>query len=182
MSLGITAPSGKDGSRERRMNNKCVPMLWLGFAAWIVLAPVVVSAGAGEERSPEGCTVIEVGRLATVDGSVFTSHTDYCSECRVHVVPGRTFKSGQPIAPSSPSTRASWTYPLFLRTTTTPVSARIQPAGSWTSSKSISISDGRRLSRTSMRPAIRWRRGSLRASARSKRRPWNSTRRTPLRP
>ena len=94
MSFGMTASLGKGGSRERRMNNKRVPMLWLGFAAWIVLAPAAASAGAGEERSPEGCTVIGVGRLATVDGSVFTSHTDCCSECRVYVVPGRTFKKG----------------------------------------------------------------------------------------
>jgi len=46
------------------------------------------------EKDPEGCTVIGVGRLATVDGSVFTSHTDCCSECRVHVVPGQTFPKG----------------------------------------------------------------------------------------
>ena len=76
------------------MNKKRVSSLWLVFVAWTVLAPAAASAGAGEERSPEGCTVIGVGRLATVDGSVFTSHTDCCSECRVHVVPGRTFKNG----------------------------------------------------------------------------------------
>lgn len=46
------------------------------------------------QEDPEGCTVIGVGKLATVDGSVFTSHTDCCSECRVHVVPGRTFPKG----------------------------------------------------------------------------------------
>ncbi len=46
----------------------------------------------GEE--PEGCTVIGVGRLATADGSVITSHTDCCSECRVHVVPAKTYPKG----------------------------------------------------------------------------------------
>lgn len=41
-----------------------------------------------------GCTVIGVGRLATADGSVISSHTDCCSECRVHVVPGKKHKKG----------------------------------------------------------------------------------------
>ncbi len=42
----------------------------------------------------EGCTVIGVGPGATVDGSVITSHTDCCSECRIQVIPGRTFPPG----------------------------------------------------------------------------------------
>ncbi len=42
----------------------------------------------------EGCTVIGVGRLASADGSVMTSHTDCCSECRIQVIPGRTFPKG----------------------------------------------------------------------------------------
>lgn len=42
----------------------------------------------------EGCTVIGVGPGATVDGSVITSHTDCCSECRIQVIPGRTFPKG----------------------------------------------------------------------------------------
>ena len=50
-----------------------------------------VPAGASDR---EGCTVIGVGRGATVDGSVLTSHTDCCSECRIQVVPGRTFPKG----------------------------------------------------------------------------------------
>lgn len=43
---------------------------------------------------PEGCTVIGAGRGATVDGSVITSHTDCCSECRIQVIPGRTYPKG----------------------------------------------------------------------------------------
>jgi dipeptidase len=42
----------------------------------------------------EGCTVIGAGRLATADGSVITSHSDCCSECRIQVIPGRTFPKG----------------------------------------------------------------------------------------
>ena len=47
-----------------------------------------------EPRKLESCTVIGAGRLATVDGSVITSHTDCCSECRIQVIPGRTYPKG----------------------------------------------------------------------------------------
>jgi dipeptidase len=40
------------------------------------------------------CTDIIVGKNASVDGSVITSHTGCCPECRVHVVPAQTFKKG----------------------------------------------------------------------------------------
>jgi dipeptidase len=40
------------------------------------------------------CTDIIVGKKASKDGSVITSHTGCGPECRVHVVPGRTFKKG----------------------------------------------------------------------------------------
>jgi len=46
------------------------------------------------DGDPEGCTVIGVGRLATADGSVITSHTDCCSECRVQVIPAKTHPPG----------------------------------------------------------------------------------------
>ena len=39
-----------------------------------------------------GCTDIIVGKDASVDGSVITSHTGSCSECRVHVVPAKKHK------------------------------------------------------------------------------------------
>jgi dipeptidase len=60
----------------------------------------------GEPRAPseqvsppapaagDGCTIISAGKDATVDGSVMTSHSDACSECRLHVVPGRAFPKG----------------------------------------------------------------------------------------
>jgi dipeptidase len=41
-----------------------------------------------------GCTDILVGKKASADGSVITSHTGAAPECRVHVVKGRTFKKG----------------------------------------------------------------------------------------
>jgi dipeptidase len=46
------------------------------------------------ENGLQSCTVIGVGKLASADGSVITSHTDCCSECRIQVVPGRTYPKG----------------------------------------------------------------------------------------
>jgi len=42
----------------------------------------------------DACTDIIVGKNASVDGSVITSHTGCCPECRVHVVPAQTFEKG----------------------------------------------------------------------------------------
>lgn len=42
----------------------------------------------------DACTDIIVGKDASVDGSVITSHTGCCNECRVHVVSAQTFKKG----------------------------------------------------------------------------------------
>ncbi len=41
-----------------------------------------------------GCTDIVVGKDASVDGSVITSHTGCAKDCRIHVVPAQTFKKG----------------------------------------------------------------------------------------
>ncbi|MFO7981611.1 MAG: C69 family dipeptidase [Candidatus Aminicenantes bacterium] len=42
----------------------------------------------------DACTDIVVGRAASADGSVITSHTGCCEECRVHVVPAQTYPPG----------------------------------------------------------------------------------------
>ncbi|MGB7294770.1 MAG: C69 family dipeptidase [Candidatus Aminicenantales bacterium] len=42
----------------------------------------------------DACTDIIVGKKASTDGSVMTSHTGCCPECRVHVVPAGTFEKG----------------------------------------------------------------------------------------
>jgi dipeptidase len=60
------------------------------FAAALILPGLLLAGGAKQE----GCTVIGAGRLATADGSVITSHSDCCSECRIQVVPGRTYPKG----------------------------------------------------------------------------------------
>jgi dipeptidase len=62
----------------------------IGFLGAIVLA----TGWAAGEDGKEGCTVIGVGRLASIDGSVLTSHTDCCSECRIQVIPGRVYPKG----------------------------------------------------------------------------------------
>ena len=49
------------------------------------------AAGAVDIAEGDGCTIISAGALATLDGSVITSQSDACSECRIHVVPGRAF-------------------------------------------------------------------------------------------
>ena len=40
------------------------------------------------------CTVIVVGKKASLDGSVITSHTDTCNNSRIFVVPGQVFPKG----------------------------------------------------------------------------------------
>jgi dipeptidase len=60
-------------------------------ASGAVAAAGLAGTFAGEG---DGCTIISAGKLATTDGSVITSQTDACSECRIHVVPGQTHAPG----------------------------------------------------------------------------------------
>jgi len=48
--------------------------------------------------SSRACTIIGVGRLASVDGSVIVSHTDCGPDSRIRVVPGQTYKPGEQAA------------------------------------------------------------------------------------
>ena len=65
-----------------------------------LMLALTCAAGIGSQtsipavNSDDACTDIVVGRLASKDGSVITSHTGACDECRVHVVKGRTFAKG----------------------------------------------------------------------------------------
>jgi len=72
---------------------KIMKLSTLAIALTLSIASVPLGA-AGRPGFPEGCTVIGVGRLASSDGSVMTSHTDCCSECRIQVIPGRTYSKG----------------------------------------------------------------------------------------
>jgi dipeptidase len=68
------------------------------FISGICCLFFVFLAISGPERNEseyfpvDSCTDIIVGKDASVDGSVITSHTGCCPECRVHVVPAQTFK------------------------------------------------------------------------------------------
>lgn len=65
---------------------------------WLILGVLICTMAVPARQTEEGvqgCTVIGVGKMATLDGSVITSHTDCCSECRVHVVPGKKHKKGE---------------------------------------------------------------------------------------
>lgn len=64
------------------------------FALAVTGPWVSTGAPATDGVKQEGCTVIGVGRNATVDGSVITSHSDCCSECRIQVIPGKAFPKG----------------------------------------------------------------------------------------
>jgi len=66
----------------------------IALSGALILVFIMTSGLLPAERIPEGCTVIGVGRLASADGSVITSHTDCCSECRIQVIPGKTYPKG----------------------------------------------------------------------------------------
>jgi dipeptidase len=61
-------------------------LLSLVFFSFIFSSPAIFAQDA--------CTDIVVGKKASIDGSVITSHTGCCSECRVHVVQAQTFEKG----------------------------------------------------------------------------------------
>lgn len=66
----------------------------LAALAMLALSLAAPAGLAAQSAKQEGCTVIGAGRLATVDGSVITSHSDCCSECRIQVIPARTHPKG----------------------------------------------------------------------------------------
>lgn len=54
----------------------------------------ILLAFTGLGYTADACTVIVAGRKATVDGSVLNSHTDCGPDCRLRIVPGRTYPEG----------------------------------------------------------------------------------------
>jgi hypothetical protein len=94
----IADPAGLD-SRQFVEKNKTILFflrwLSLGIVLSLFLGAVLLARPlSAREDGKEGCTVIGVGKNATVDGSVITSHTDCCSECRIQVIPGRAYPKG----------------------------------------------------------------------------------------
>lgn len=79
---------------RKKRNSFLVLFLFL-LASTIFLLSGTSKAGQADR---DACTDIIVGKNASVDGSVITSHTGCCPECRVHVVPAQIFKKGD-VAP-----------------------------------------------------------------------------------
>ena len=71
------------------------------FVCFLLLFSITIFCANGfaqedeREISRDACTDIVVGKLASADGSVITSHTGCAAECRVHVVHGKKFKKGE---------------------------------------------------------------------------------------
>lgn len=67
----------------------------MGFVVLCIFAGLCLTEN-GKERNVvrAACADIIVGKDASVDGSVITSHTGCCAECRVHLVPAQSFKKG----------------------------------------------------------------------------------------
>jgi len=64
------------------------------FVAFIFSAMLGIAKNPDKDFSYDSCTDIIVGKTASLDGSVITSHTGAAPECRVHVVPAQFFKKG----------------------------------------------------------------------------------------
>lgn len=72
-----------------------IERLILIFGVFVIIFMFFSVFGSDEKLpSTNSCTDIIVGKDASADGSVITSHTGCCPECRVHVVPAQTFKEG----------------------------------------------------------------------------------------
>ncbi|MEA2005092.1 MAG: C69 family dipeptidase [Acidobacteriota bacterium] len=61
----------------------------------VIFLPFLILAQGYPDSSNDACTDILVGKLASADGSVMTSHTGACDESRVHVVPAKIYKKGE---------------------------------------------------------------------------------------
>jgi dipeptidase len=90
------SPAEPRGPQGKKLARSTLAVFWLIILA---LGAGLIEAPAAQEVTPPlGCTVIGVGRLAMVDGSVITSQTDCCSECRIQVIPARTHPPGSKAA------------------------------------------------------------------------------------
>ncbi len=69
-------------------------MIFLTVCIFFLVTLFPISGQADNSQADDHCTDIIVGKLASADGSVITSHTGCAAECRVHYVPAQTFKKG----------------------------------------------------------------------------------------
>lgn len=68
------------------------------FLMGVCLLCWISPLSAREDGADDHCTDIIVGKAASVDGSAIVSHTGCGPECRVHVIPGRTWPAGSKAA------------------------------------------------------------------------------------
>lgn len=90
--------------------------LFIRFLLCVLIAVAGVSAadlGTPWPRTPDRCTSIAVGKLATVDGSVMNTHTADCEDCdwRINKVPARDWPEGS----QRPIYLLTGSYPLHVR-------------------------------------------------------------------
>lgn len=83
---------------ENHMKKVSIFTLLLSLPIWLISQTSDKSDWAG--GYPEGCTTITAGKLATVDGSVITSHTDDSHRTRswIDIVPSKKHKNGATVS------------------------------------------------------------------------------------
>ncbi|MCK5346222.1 MAG: C69 family dipeptidase, partial [Candidatus Heimdallarchaeota archaeon] len=100
------------------MNNKIKLV-----STFLLSITVLISAFAQDKSDwkggvPEGCTSITVGKLASSDGSVMTSHTDDSHRTRswMDIIPAKTFKPGSKTPMYKRTATDSLAMPAYLHT------------------------------------------------------------------
>ena len=68
--------------------------VWIVISFCVGVGLFCVNAGQEQGPSDDYCTDIVVGKGASVDGSVITSHTGCGADCRIHVVPAQSYPGG----------------------------------------------------------------------------------------
>ena len=68
--------------------------IWIVFFICLAVGLFCLDRGEKTRPSDDFCSDIVVGKDASVDGSVITSHTGCGPNCRIHVVPAQTFPAG----------------------------------------------------------------------------------------
>ncbi len=100
------------------MNNKIKLV-----STFLLSITVLISAFAQDKSDwkggvPEGCTSITIGKLASSDGSVMTSHTDDSHRTRswMDIIPAKTFKPGSKTPMYKRTATDSLAMPAYLHT------------------------------------------------------------------
>ncbi len=86
----------RSSSRPRQLALLVAPLLGLVLVAVLLAGPDRRVQEPADKDSPDGCSSVVAGRLATTDGSTITSHTcDGTSRNWIEIVPGGTHEAGE---------------------------------------------------------------------------------------